>query len=54
MASEFCTVGGARPVARPLHVGGFFVVVRTEVHDDEGRLTGQTARTQAVLAARRG
>ncbi|MGW6271261.1 PaaI family thioesterase [Streptomyces sp. NPDC055060] len=46
--------GGARAVARPLHVGGSFVVVQTEVHDDEGRLAGQTTQTQAVLAPRRG
>ncbi|MGW7065510.1 hypothetical protein ACWGII_03905 [Streptomyces sp. NPDC054855] len=54
MTSGLCTAGGARAVARPPHVGGSFVVVRTEVHDDEGRLAGQTTRTQAVLADRRG
>ncbi|WP_371934697.1 PaaI family thioesterase [Streptomyces sp. KL118A] len=42
--------GTARAVARPLHVGGSFVVVQTEVYDDEGRLVGQTTQTQAVLS----
>ncbi|MFF1692489.1 PaaI family thioesterase [Streptomyces sp. NPDC058257] len=46
--------GGARAVARPLHVGRSFVVVQTDVHDDEGRPVGQTTQTQAVLAARTG
>ncbi|MEV7194694.1 PaaI family thioesterase [Streptomyces sp. NPDC093510] len=41
--------GTARAVARPLHVGGSFVVVQTDVYDDEGRLVGQTTQTQAVL-----
>lgn len=40
--------------ARLCAVDGSFVVGQTEVHDDEGRLAGQTTRTQAVLAARRG
>ncbi|APY85325.1 PaaI family thioesterase [Streptomyces alfalfae] len=44
--------GTARAVARPLHVGGSFIVVQTEVYDDQGRLAGQTTQTQAVLAAR--
>ncbi|MGW5862925.1 PaaI family thioesterase [Streptomyces sp. NPDC055239] len=44
--------GSARAVARPLHVGRSFVVVQTEVYDDEGRAVGQTTQTQAVLAAR--
>ncbi|MET8686840.1 PaaI family thioesterase [Streptomyces sp. NPDC004732] len=42
--------GTARAVARPLHVGGSFIVVQTEVYDDEGRLAGQTTQTQAVLS----
>lgn len=42
--------GTARAVARPLHVGGSFVVVQTEVYDDRGRLTGHTTQTQAVLS----
>lgn len=46
--------GSARAVARPLHVGGSFVVVQTEIHDAEGRPVGQTTQTQAVLAARTG
>ncbi|MGW0531416.1 PaaI family thioesterase [Streptomyces sp. NPDC003032] len=44
--------GTARAVARPLHIGGSFIVVQTEVYDDQGRLTGQTTQTQAVLGAR--
>ena len=36
--------------ARPLHVGRSFIVVRTELTDDDGRLVGQTTQTQAVLA----
>ncbi|MFF8653418.1 PaaI family thioesterase [Streptomyces huasconensis] len=44
--------GTARAVARPLHVGGSFIVVQTEVYDDQGRLAGQTTQTQAVLAPR--
>ncbi|MBM7168618.1 PaaI family thioesterase [Streptomyces sp. G44] len=46
--------GTARAVARPLHVGGSFIVVQTEVYDDQGRLAGQTTQTQAVLAPRSG
>lgn len=38
--------------ARPLHVGRSFIVVRTELTDDEGRVTGQTTQTQAVLMSR--
>ncbi|MEV0320878.1 PaaI family thioesterase [Streptomyces sp. NPDC050658] len=45
--------GSARAVARPLHVGGSFVVVQTDVYDDEGRQVGQTTQTQAVLRERR-
>ncbi|MBW5421125.1 hotdog fold thioesterase [Streptomyces sp. BG9H] len=44
--------GTARAVARPLHIGGSFIVVQTEMYDDQGRLTGQTTQTQAVLGAR--
>ncbi|MFI6939909.1 PaaI family thioesterase [Streptomyces sp. NPDC050418] len=40
--------GTARAVARPLHVGRSFVVVQTDVYDDEDRLLGQTTQTQAV------
>ncbi|MEU6768448.1 PaaI family thioesterase [Streptomyces sp. NPDC046853] len=46
--------GSARAVARPLHVGGSFVVVQTEVRDADGRPVGQTTQTQAVLAPRKG
>jgi 1,4-dihydroxy-2-naphthoyl-CoA hydrolase len=42
--------GALRATARPLHVGRSFVVVRTELTDDEGRAVGQTTQTQAVLA----
>ncbi|MEU7577050.1 PaaI family thioesterase [Streptomyces sp. NPDC041068] len=42
--------GTVRAVARPLHVGRSFVVVQTDVYDDEGRPAGQTTQTQAVLA----
>ncbi|MFH8489261.1 PaaI family thioesterase [Streptomyces longisporoflavus] len=45
--------GGARAVARPLHVGGSFVVVQTDVYDAEGRPAGQTTQTQAVLTPRK-
>lgn len=38
--------------ARPLHVGGSFIVVRTELTDDQGRLVGQTTQTQAVITPR--
>ncbi|MEU1022349.1 PaaI family thioesterase [Streptomyces sp. NPDC005904] len=44
--------GTARAVARPLHIGGSFIVVQTEMYDDQERLVGQTTQTQAVLAAR--
>ncbi len=42
------TSGTARAVARPLHVGRSFVVVQSDVYDDEDRLLGQTTQTQAV------
>ncbi|WP_078594718.1 PaaI family thioesterase [Streptomyces sp. NRRL S-920] len=44
--------GTARAVARPLHIGGSFIVVQTEMYDDQGQLAGQTTQTQAVLGAR--
>ncbi|MGE6736108.1 PaaI family thioesterase, partial [Streptomyces sp. NPDC059900] len=46
--------GSARAVARPLHAGGTFVVVQTDVYDADGRPAGQTTQTQAVLAPRKG
>jgi 1,4-dihydroxy-2-naphthoyl-CoA hydrolase len=36
--------------ARPLHVGRSFIVVQTELTDEQGRPVGQTTQTQAVLA----
>ena len=36
--------------ARPVHVGGTLVVVRTELRDGQGRLVAETTATQAVLA----
>jgi len=44
--------GALHATARPLHVGRSFVVVRTELTDDQGRPVGQTTQTQAVLAPR--
>jgi 1,4-dihydroxy-2-naphthoyl-CoA hydrolase len=38
--------------ARPLHVGRSFIVVRTELTDDQDRAIGQTTQTQAVIAPR--
>lgn len=43
------TRGRVRAVARPLHVGGRTIVVRTELYDDSGRLAGHVVQTQAVL-----
>lgn len=44
--------GALHATARPLHVGRSFVVVRTDLTDDQGRAVGQTTQTQAVLAPR--
>jgi 1,4-dihydroxy-2-naphthoyl-CoA hydrolase len=44
--------GALHATARPLHVGRSFIVVRTDLTDDEGRAAGQTTQTQAVLAPR--
>ncbi|MFC7471415.1 PaaI family thioesterase [Actinomadura keratinilytica] len=44
--------GTARAVARPLHTGRSFIVVQTDLYDDEGRQLGQTTQTQAVLLPR--
>jgi 1,4-dihydroxy-2-naphthoyl-CoA hydrolase len=38
--------------ARPLHVGRSFIVVRTELTDDQDRAVGQTTQTQAVITPR--
>jgi 1,4-dihydroxy-2-naphthoyl-CoA hydrolase len=40
------TVSG---VTRPLHVGRSFVVVQTDLTDDDGRRVAQVTQTQAVL-----
>jgi len=44
--------GALHATARPLHVGRSFIVVRTELTDDQDRPVGQTTQTQAVLAPR--
>ena len=44
--------GALHATARPLHVGRSFIVVRTELTDDQGRAVGQTTQTQAVMAPR--
>ena len=46
--------GRLHATARPLHVGRSFIVVRTDLTDDDGRAAGQTTQTQAVLAPRGG
>jgi 1,4-dihydroxy-2-naphthoyl-CoA hydrolase len=45
--------GTLNAVARPLHVGSSFVVVQTELSDDEGRSVGLTIQSQAVLGGDR-
>jgi len=35
--------------SKPLHVGRSFIVVQTELADDEGRAVGVVTQTQAVL-----
>lgn len=44
-------VRGGRVTATsiPLHAGGRFIVVETELRDDEDRLVAKTSQTQAVL-----
>jgi 1,4-dihydroxy-2-naphthoyl-CoA hydrolase len=44
--------GTLHATARPLHVGRSFIVVRTDLTDDQDRSAGQTTQTQAVLAPR--
>ena len=44
--------GTLHATARPLHVGRSFIVVRTDLTDDQDRQIGQTTQTQAVLAPR--
>jgi uncharacterized protein (TIGR00369 family) len=41
--------GAVTGVARPLHVGRTFIVVQTDLTDDEGRRVAQVTQTQAVL-----
>ncbi|HLI35925.1 MAG TPA: PaaI family thioesterase [Streptosporangiaceae bacterium] len=43
------TRGQVRAVARPLHVGGRTIVVRTELSDESGRPAAHVVQTQAVL-----
>jgi 1,4-dihydroxy-2-naphthoyl-CoA hydrolase len=44
--------GTLHATARPLHAGRSFIVVRTDLTDDQDRPVGQTTQTQAVLAPR--
>jgi 1,4-dihydroxy-2-naphthoyl-CoA hydrolase len=48
----FRAVRGGRVTgtARPLHVGRSFIVVQTDLVDDDGRRVAQVTQTQAVLA----
>jgi 1,4-dihydroxy-2-naphthoyl-CoA hydrolase len=41
--------GTVTGVTRPLHVGRSFIVVQTDLTDDEGRRVAQVTQTQAVL-----
>jgi uncharacterized protein (TIGR00369 family) len=41
-----------RATARPLSTGKTVIVVRTELHDDQGCLAAQVTQAQAVLPAR--
>ena len=41
--------GRVAGVARPLHLGRTFIVVQTDLHDEEGRRVAQVTQTQAVL-----
>jgi uncharacterized protein (TIGR00369 family) len=41
--------GTVTGVARPLHVGRSFIVVQTDLTDDDGRQVAQVTQTQAVL-----
>jgi uncharacterized protein (TIGR00369 family) len=44
--------GKAHALARPLHVGRSFIVVQTDVTDDNGKRVIQTTQTQAVIVPR--
>lgn len=41
--------GRVHGITRPLHVGRSFIVVQTDVTDDEDRRVAQVTQTQAVL-----
>jgi 1,4-dihydroxy-2-naphthoyl-CoA hydrolase len=41
--------GRVTGVAKPLHVGKTFIVVQTDLRDDQGRHVAQVTQTQAVL-----
>jgi 1,4-dihydroxy-2-naphthoyl-CoA hydrolase len=43
--------GHVTGVTRPLHAGRRFIVVQTDLLDDERRLVAQTTQTQAVVGA---
>jgi 1,4-dihydroxy-2-naphthoyl-CoA hydrolase len=42
--------GRVHGITRPLHIGRSFIVVQTDVTDDEGRRIAQVTQTQAVLS----
>ncbi|HXV02595.1 MAG TPA: PaaI family thioesterase [Gaiellaceae bacterium] len=42
--------GRVHGITRPLHVGRSFIVVQTDVTDDEDRRVAQITQTQAVLS----
>ncbi|MGN6609423.1 MAG: PaaI family thioesterase [Jatrophihabitans sp.] len=44
--------GVLHATATPLHVGRSTITIRTELHDDEGRLVAQVTQGQAVLTPR--
>ena len=41
--------GRVTATATPLHAGGRFIVVETEIRDDDHHLVAKTTQTQAVL-----
>jgi uncharacterized protein (TIGR00369 family) len=43
--------GDVTGTTRPLHVGRSTIALRTELHDDQGRLVAQVTQSQAVLGA---
>jgi uncharacterized protein (TIGR00369 family) len=44
--------GDVTATAQPLSTGQTVIVVRTDLHDDQGRLAAQVTQAQAVLPAR--